>query len=811
MNLQKIPKPIVAVVFILTANMAPAASPDGVAFFESKIRPLFLKHCADCHGEKKQRSDLRLDTTVGIAKGGGSGDPMFDRDHPQNSLLLKMVRHEDDVSAMPPKEKLSAAQIADLTQWVVMGTPLPADVDPNADRKNHWAFQPLRDPAVPAGPAASPVDRFLNAALVQNRLAVTPAADKRTLIRRATYDLTGLPPTPQQIEEFLNDNSPQAFERVIDRLLASSAYGERWGRHWLDVARYADSNGLDENVVHGNAWRYRDYVIAAFNADKPFDQFIREQIAGDLLPATSSDDHRENLIALGFLSLGAKVLAEPDPKKMEFDIIDEQVDTVGKAFLGLTLGCARCHDHKFDPISIDDYYALAGIFASSLTMDSYKIVARWHENPIGTEADTKIQNEHKSKVAAVEARIKTLKGKTDADSKKALTAAEAELKKLKADAPEFPTAMGVAEGNIGDIPLFRRGDHLTPGPIVQRRFPEILAGTQQPQLKPGHSGRLELARWLTQPNHPLTSRVTINRIWRWHFGQGLVASVDNFGLLGSKPSHPELLDWLANRFVESGWSVKAMHRLIMLSDAYQRSSLPTPTQTVIAVDTRLAPVLGGVGTVQIASGPKLQNPLLADAGNALLWRFTPRRLEAEEIRDSLLAVSGKLDRSYTGGRSLTRLKNRDYVFNHTSKDATDYDTFRRTVYLPVIRNNLYDVLQLFDATDATVASGDRPTTTVSTQALFWMNSELIHDTAATIATNLLSATSLDDAGRIRELISTAYGRAATEAEVKRYTAVVREFDAAYQASEPDTTKRKHKVWLVVCQVVLAANEFVFIK
>ncbi|MCZ2340542.1 MAG: PSD1 and planctomycete cytochrome C domain-containing protein [Bacteroidales bacterium] len=545
-------RPIVAVVFFLTAGVAPAASPEEVAFFESKIRPLLLKHCAECHGEKKQRSDLRLDTTIGISKGGGSGDAMFDREHPHNSLLLKMVRHEEDVPAMPPKQKLSAAEIADLTRWVVMGAPLPADVDPNADRKNHWAFQPLRDPVVPAGPAASPIDRFLNAALVQNRLAATPRASKRDLIRRATFDLTGLPPTPQDITAFLADESPLAFERVIDRLLASPAYGERWGRHWLDVARYADSNGLDENVVHGNAWRYRDYVIAAFNADKPFDQFIREQIAGDLLPATSADDRRENLIALGFLSLGAKVLAEPDPKKMEFDIIDEQVDTVGKAFLGMTLGCARCHDHKFDPISIEDYYALAGIFASTHTMDSYKIVARWHENPIGTDADQKVQDQHQASVAAVEARIKALKGKTDAESKKNLTAAEAELKKLKANAPEFPSAMGVTEGTIADIPLFRRGDHLMPGPIVQRRFPEIMAGTQQPAFQPGHSGRLELARWLTRPDHPMTARVTVNRIWRWHFGRGIVASVDNFGLLGSPPSHPALLDWLANRFIESG-------------------------------------------------------------------------------------------------------------------------------------------------------------------------------------------------------------------------------------------------------------------
>ena len=755
---------------------------EGIRFFESKIRPILVNECQSCHGPEKQRSDLRLDRPAGLARGGSSGEPLISPTQPEQSFLLRTVRHDDDAPAMPPKKKLSAAQIADLTRWVKMGAPYPEPVvqDPAADPKNHWAFQPLQDPAVPEHPAVHPIDRFLGVAMAAKGLKPAPAADRATLLRRVTFDLTGLPPTQVELEAFLADTEPEAFSRVVDRLLASPAYGERWGRHWLDVARYADSNGLDENIAHGNAWRYRDYVIAAFNNDKPFDQFLREQIAGDLLPASSEADRRENLIALGFLSLGAKVLAEPDARKMELDIVDEQIDTLGKAFLGLTLGCARCHDHKFDPITIDDYYALAGIFTSSKTMESFKIVARWHENSLGSVQEQKRLKEHQAKIAAVKEEIKALTGKTDEVSKKALNQAKATLKALEDSIPDVPSAMGVTEGQIADAPLLRRGDHLNPGPIVPRRFPEILAGTKQPPLPKDHSGRLELARWLSQPDHPLTSRVIVNRVWRWHFGRGIVASVDNFGLLGDRPSHPALLDWLAQRFVESGWSIKALHRLILLSDAYQRSS---------AYDAAAA---------------------TTDPQNTLLWRFSPRRLQAEEIRDALLAVSGALDPT-AGGPALTHVKNRDYLFNHTSKDQTTYHTNRRTVYLPVIRNNLYDVLQLFDATDATVLNGDRPTTTVATQALFWMNSPLIRDAATRIAENLLSAKMTSDAERIREIVRSAYCRDATPQEIERYTRAANDWQAEFTASEPDPVKRRLRAWAAVIQVILSANEFVTLR
>jgi mono/diheme cytochrome c family protein len=757
----------------------PQPKPEDLRFFETRIRPLLADKCFKCHGPEKQKSELRLDTAEGVRKGGASGNALATPDKPDASALLRAVRHAEGTPKMPPGGKLKDSEIADLAEWVKRGAPYPATVKAAADDPaRHWAFQPVKRPPIPISrdPKGSAptnlIDAFILARLRDRGLSPAPPADKRTLIRRATFDLTGLPPTPEEIDAFLKDDSPEAFAKVVDRLLASPAYGERWGRHWLDVARYADSNGLDENVAHGNAWRYRDYVIKAFNADKPYSRFLVEQVAGDLLPGCGPDE----LTATGFLSLGPKVLAEPDEKKMEFDIVDEQVDTLGRTVLGLTLGCARCHDHKFDPISTADYYGLAGVFVSTKTMENFKKVARWHENVIATPEEQRRKAEHDAMLGRLKARIKELTGKTDADSKAELKAFQAELAECEKAAPELPTAMGVTEGKPTDVPVLRRGNHLNPGPVIPRRFPVVLAGEKQVALPGDHSGRLELAKWLTSPRNPLTARVMVNRVWRWHLGAGLVRSTDNFGLLGEKPSHPELLDWLAAEFVKNGWSVKHLHRLVMLSATYQRSS---------AHDAKAA---------------------LADPDNRLLWRANVRRLEAEAIRDSLLAVGGLLDRT-PGGPALAHVKNRDYLFDHTSKDRTSYDTDRRSVYLPVIRNNLYDVFQLFDAPDAAVPNGDRPTTTVPTQALFFMNSPLAGRAADGLADRLLAKPDLDDAGRVRLLFDLAYGRPATEKEVERLTSAVAAFEADFAG---DAAKRR-KAWSAVCQAVLASNEFIHVR
>ena len=589
-------------------NAEPSA--EQIRFFENKIRPLLANSCYDCHNEDLQESDLRLDTLAGMLTGGKAG-PALLPGNSKGSLIVTAVTYRDNDLKMPPEEKLSDAQNADLTKWVEMGAPHPdtgkvkiqhaSSIDLEKGRQ-HWSFQPLVKHEVPAvsNPAVSnsaqvnnPIDAFLLAQLDEKNITPVPPADKRTLIRRATFDLIGLPPTPHEVDVFLADSSADAFQKVIDRLLASPHYGERWGRHWLDVVRYADSNGLDENVAHGNAWRYRDYVVNSLNADKPYNQFLTEQLAGDLIDAGEDlSARRENLIATGYLVLGPKVLAEPDKSKMEMDIIDEQLDTIGRGLIGLTMGCARCHDHKFDPIAQKDYYALAGIFKSTRTMESFVTIAKWNENLIATAEETQHKDKHDQKIkeqkATIENLIATAKKELPAPTgetvpkdveKRFPEKTQTELKKLREELkqleetlPELPTAMGVKEGDIANTQVHVRGSHLTLGDNVPRRFPLVLAGTEQAPIPEGESGRLQFAKWLTADDHPLTSRVIVNRVWRWHFGKGLVPTVDNFGLRGQPPTHPELLDWLAIQFVEQGWSLKTLHRTIMLSAAYQRQS-----------------------------------------------------------------------------------------------------------------------------------------------------------------------------------------------------------------------------------------------
>jgi hypothetical protein len=486
---------------------------------------------------------------------------------------------------------------------------------------------------------------------------------------------------------------------------------------------------------------------------------------------------------------------------MEMDIVDEQVDTVGKAFMGLTLGCARCHDHKFDPIATTDYYGLAGIFRSTRTMETFKKVARWHENSLAGASDRARQAEHEKQVAASKTEIESLIRRTKAqlqtrsdqgtalpkdpeslyprETRDELRRLRESLAKLEASAPVIPTAMGVTEGHIADVRVHIRGSHLALGEAVARRVPAVLAALGQPGFRASSSGRLELARWLTDPAHPLTSRVMVNRLWRWHFGQGLVQTTDNFGALGDRPVNPPLLDWLARRFVEGGWSIKAMHRLIMLSNTYQMS---------VMYDPKAAEV---------------------DPENRLLWRFSPRRLEAEAIRDALLAVSGTLDP--TMGGSLLKVKNRDYFFDHTSKDLTNYETRRRSVYLPIVRNHMFDVFDLFDYSDSGVTNGNRATTTVAPQALFMMNSELVAQAGRDLAEVALNPAAVDDAQRVRRVYVLAYGRPPKPAELTRTEAFLDRFAGRLEAEVPDARERRRRAWQALCQTILVSNEFVSIE
>ena len=834
---------------LFTGGMTPVwATPPSVEdlqFFEAKIRPLLLEHCVDCHGADDAQSDLRLDTLDGMLGGGVSG-PAVVPGVIDESLLVAAVGYDDELLQMPPDGKLAAAEIALLKDWVARGAPHPESdgVTMPAVRKSaidvdrarqFWAFRPLIQPSLPAVERTpwvqSPIDTFVLSQLESEGLTPARPADKRTLIRRATYDLTGLPPTPEEVDAFLADDSPAAFERLIDRLLESKQYGEHWGRHWLDIVRYADSNGLDENVAHGNAWRYRDYVVRSLNADKPLDRFMVEQIAGDLLAAemtaepsesggTEDDagdtDHSANtavspevadlLIATGFLTLGPKVLAEADQVKMRMDIIDEQIDTVGRAFLGLTLGCARCHDHKFDPISAADYYALAGILGSTRTMESLKTVAKWNENSIATAAEIAAREDHQAQIAAVQAEIAAVV----ASATEALPAVESaagdgetaekpeqvearfpestrsqlkelrdRLAKLEASLPSLPTAMGVRdEAEVADMRIHVRGSHLTLGQTVPRGIPALLATTGPLEYSADSSGRAEFAEWLVSPANPLTSRVMANRVWRWHFGRGLVGTTDNFGLLGESPTHPELLDWLASQWSQLGWSLKAMHRQIMLSSTYQMSS---------DVDA---------------------DNLAIDPDNRHWWRSDVRRLQAEAIRDGVLAASGLIDQSMGG--SMLHVGNHEFIFNHTSKDETSYQTYRRSLYLPVIRNNLYDGFSLFDYSAADVVTGDRQTSTVAPQALFMLNGELLLESSVALAERLLREEPDNDHARVDRLFRLALSRHPESAEAERVLGFVAAFGQAGEEAGTNAEQSLRDAWAAVCQSVLVCNEFIYV-
>ncbi|MCR9294992.1 MAG: PSD1 and planctomycete cytochrome C domain-containing protein [bacterium] len=783
-------------------------------FFESRIRPLLINHCVDCHGKETQESALRLDSWLGMLTGGKAG-PVIVPGKPDSSLLLTAVRYVDNDLRMPPDERLSKAQVRDLQRWIEMGAPHPeqhpqhsrlpshpGSSDSLHVKSDHWAFQIPSKPSPPSSSfvAANPIDAFIDVALEANDLRPLEAANKRTLIRRATFDLTGLPPTQRELQAFLADDSETAFERVVDRLLASPHYGERWGRHWLDIARYADSNGLDENVAHGNAWRYRDYVVQSLNSDKPYNQFLVEQLAGDLLDSSGdSSTHHQRLIATGFLVLGPKVLAEVDKEKLKMDIVDEQLDTLGRSLMGLTLGCARCHDHKFDPISSRDYYAMAGIFTSTQTMETLETVARWNENSIASCDDLTLQKQFEQRLAEKNQQLEqTLLSATEnwkrenttsvpedveqqfsAQTQAQLKLLREQIEQLKANAPEMPTAMGVTDGTIANTAIHLRGSPLTLGEVVPRGFPRVLSSENPPCLPDSQSGRLELARWLADKNHPLTARVMVNRIWRWHFGKGLVETVDNFGIQGSPPTHPALLDWLAVEFMEQDWSIKAMHRLIMTSQAYQRSSRYDPHNASRDVDNRF------------------------------YWRRDLRRLEAETIRDHLLAVSGNLDR--TIGGNLLPIKNREYLFNHTSQDKSTYDSIcRRSIYVPVIRNHLYDVFQLFDYTDASVLNGDRDTSIIAPQALFLMNSEWMKRMASDMAKRLAESAG-DQREGITRLFLEAYGRPPTEEEARQASNFLQHPLSLESRQSDDSATTSAECWQALCHAVLSSSEFIYLR
>ena len=894
--------PAVIALLVAATVLLPGLQAAEFDFFEKQIRPLFHKHCYECHSTEggKAKGGLVLDSREGWVTGGDSGPAIVPGD-PGASLLIRAVSYSDGDLKMPPKYRLSEGEQEALAKWVESGAPDPRsgevakkteEID-LAKGREFWSFQPVTNPGAPKvdtaldqGDPLGPIDRFVLNRLASEGIGQVGLAKPETLLRRLYFDLVGLPPTPEQLDEFLADTSPEAYARLVDRLLSSPQFGETWGRHWLDVARFAESSGGGRSLMFRNAWRYRDYVIDAFNRDKPFNEFILEQIAGDLLPKGTSAQQNERFVATGFLALGPHNYELQDKELLRMEVVDEQIETVGRAFLAMTIGCARCHDHKFDPIPTRDYYAMAGIFRSTQSLvpgnvsgwverslspspevqqkmeqhskamkeantalkearaqlqkievatgrvsvvvdntqaeiigdwmkstsnknfygknyihdkgegkglkkvvftaelqkageyevrvgythgtnrsekvpvtipyaggettlfvnqrevppinNNFKVLGRF-QFEVGKAAIT-VSNKGTSDVTIADAvmfvpllelntdlelegRLTKLRGEVDRLAKRVET-----LKKTKPAAS--PKAMAVQDQKeVSDWHVHIRGGIRNKGPIVPRGFLQVASRRQedaQAKIRAG-SGRRELAEWIASGDNPLTRRVIVNRIWHYLMGQGLVRTTDNFGVMGEAPSHPELLDWLAGQFARDNWSVKEMIRHIVLSRAYR---------------------LASVGE---------SDGLAADPENRLLWRANRKRLTAEAIRDSILAISGQLS-DQQGGYTIRKFSQYDWGY--------EFDTIRRSVYVPLFRNTMMDVFETFDVANPNVVTGRRIETTLPTQALYLLNSPFVNEEAKR-AGERIEQFGHTDAERVRLAYRLTLGRepSAFEAQV----------------------------------------------
>lgn len=929
----------VILLFALGPLWVAGADPAGVEFFEKKIRPVLISECYQCHSkDEKVKGGLRLDWKGGWQEGGDSGAAIIPG-RVGKSLLIQAIRQADADLKMPPKKKLSAEQVADFEKWVAMGAPDPR-VNAEATAKDKqldleaarqfWAFQSVKKPAEPKlkdkAWAHNGIDRHVLAAQETKGIGPGPDADDLTLLRRLYFDLIGLPPTPEQMAAFQKSAAKDrkaAIEKTVDTLLASPHFGERWGRHWLDVVRFSESTGGGRTLLMKEAWRYRDYVVNAFNADKPYTEFIREQIAGDLIEGGTIEQQRERLTATAFLLLGPTNYELQDKTILEMDIIDEQMDTMGKAFMALTIGCARCHDHKFDPIRTEDYYGMAGIFKGTKVV-VHSNVSKWNERPLPMDAEQEAKaKEAATQIAALRKEINTLRkkiggkpvnlpsvlavnlpglvvdnakakitgnwnkstsvqnfvdteylyasgankkvvfpvqiakggryevrvsfahhpnratntritvrhndgeqlfrvnqrqapnvdgyfhslgvfefqdgqwdvveistegangaviadaiqllpegskavakkeappAKDDKDQDKArLAQLEKDLKALEKNAVKRPNIIAADEaGNPGDIEIAIRGNVHNAGPKTPRRFIGVLNRGGLPRIAPKASGRAELADWLASPEHPLTARVFANRVWHHLFGKGLVPSVDNFGHMGRLPTNQPLIDHLAVRFMEEGWSVKKLIREIVLSRTYQLSS---------------------------ATGPQAK----ADIENELHWRQNRRRLQAEAIRDAILSVSGQLDPA-SGGPTIKPGTSTEYGYQ--------FDDTRRSLYTPVFRNTPLEILAVFDFADPNLVVGERTTSSVPTQALFLMNNPFVRQQAEAAAKGLLSLELVDDSARITRAYRRTLGRDATSTE--------REVILKFLATEKDAAK----AWTQVIHSLYASLDFRFLN
>lgn len=814
-----------------------AAEPDAAAieFFEQKIRPIFATHCAECHSTagKKHLGGLLLDSRDGWLRGGDSGAVIVPGD-PEKSLLILAVRQTDKDLRMPPKQKLTDTQIADLEAWIKGGAVDSREATVGAvdklqtrpkygmsleEGRRFWSFIPVSEPSLPtvkktAWPRNA-VDNFLLARTEQAGITPMPDASPRTLLRRLTFDLTGLPPTPAEMDAFLADKSPKAFETVVDRLLESPRYGERWGRHWLDVVRYADTSGNASDYPVPQAYRYRDWVIRAFNRDLPYDQFLREQIAGDLLPGGTDAERFDRTVATGYLAIARRFGG--DRRGEHHLTLEDTIDNVGRAMLGASIACARCHDHKFDPFTMSDYYGLYGIFESTRYPYPGAEADKKQADFVVLLTPTEIESAlapHREKVAVIEAEVKALEAalaeaKQQADSPEKTAAvdaaaklvAEAQKKRtaVLAEAPALPDAYAVADGKAANTKMQLRGDPKRLGDEIPRHFPAILGGQTLPAGGES-SGRLQLAEWITDPQNPLTARVMVNRIWQYHFGRGIVPTPNDFGVRGQAPTHPELLDYLASQFVKSGWSIKSMHKLILLSRAWQLSSSPTDLESSPTNSTD-APVPSTLSAIDIAKNQQV------DPGNDLFWKFRRSRLDAESIRDTLLFVSGDLDESPPGNHPFP--PQRTWGWTQHNPFVASYDTRRRSVYLMQQRLKKNAYLSLFDGADPSSSTGVRLPSTTPLQALFVMNDPLAHALSEKFAARIL-ALATDDQSRVAAAYQLTLNRPPGIDEQQECVDFLETYRDKLVELKTPLDQVQSKAWAALARALLGSNEFMFV-
>lgn len=780
------PKAAVAAKPATVMVAAVKATPEQELFFENKIRPVLTRSCFGCH-TKTASGGFRMDTQEAFLKGGFDGAAVVPG-KPEESLLVQAVRYKSDRFQMPPTGKLKDEEIADIERWVKDGAPWPAKAMVTSTRKvtdadrQFWSFQkPVKAP-VPtltganATWAANDIDRFILAKLEEKKLKPVGDADKRTLLRRVMFDLTGLPPMPAEVQAFLDDKSPNAYEKLVDKLLASTAYGERWGRKWLDLVRYADTNGSGGDYPIPQAYKYRDYVIRSFAEDKPYDRFIKEQIAGDLLPAKTDEERWTNYVATGYL-------AGTNRYEGKYTFVSDAVDNLGSAFLGVTIGCARCHDHKFDPIPTADYYSIYSILHSTKYPESGTDNVRFQRDFVFRDAkatereDWKtFQKQLKPIQDAIEAVLR-LPGTYD----DLIPQLQARRMHLFEHYPEMgETAYAVTDGEGEDMRVQRYGDPKDLGEQVHRGTLQVLGGGALPDSVKG-SGRLELANWLASSDNALTARVMVNRIWQGHFGKGIVATPNDFGTRGVAPSNQALLDYMAVKFMENGWSTRALHKEILMSHAYRLAS------TSVAANEEV------------------------DPENNYIWRHSRVRMDAEQLRDTLLADAQMLDRTPGAAHPFPPMHTWNWEDqNHFSPDVTQYETNKRTVYGFTQRTVRQTFFTLFDGPNTNLSTEIRTASLTPLQALYFMNGDLPKKSAAALTDYLLKNSQAEKAN-IEQAFQIVYSRPATAAETERVTGFLRSAADSYVTHGTAAAEAKRKAFEDFVKALFASNEFMYIE